>query len=106
MGSSFRRYCASRPRNPVEQDDPAAVVDADLLDEQPEEFLSLLGLLALEDLFELADELGVVGYATSASTARFVTLGCAVICWLAPSPRLVSLTSPCMEAEPAKLRAS
>ena len=58
----LRRYCANRRRwDTVGRDDPAAVVDADLLDEQAEEFLRLLGALIREDLLKLVGEVGESG---------------------------------------------
>lgn len=55
------RYCANRRRNPIGRDDPAAVVYADLFDEQAEEFFGLLRALGREDLLELVGEVGEGG---------------------------------------------
>jgi hypothetical protein len=57
----LRRYCANRRRNPIGRDDSAAVVHADLCDQQPEEFLRLFGALRGEDLVELVGEAGEGG---------------------------------------------
>jgi hypothetical protein len=56
-----RRHCANRRRNPIGRDDSAAVVHADLFDEEPEQFLHLFGAFGGEDLVEFVGKAGEGG---------------------------------------------